>query len=57
MDEGSNPSSFNRIQHELNLAPGVWHARVKAKNTEGWSEYSDQATIVVQPGMFPLMLY
>ncbi|XP_037942693.1 protein amalgam [Teleopsis dalmanni] len=29
-----------KITHEMELIPGNWHARMKAKNTVGWSEFS-----------------
>lgn len=40
--------SSHRIEHKLELNPGTYNIRVKAKNNEGWSIYSDQATVVVQ---------
>ncbi|XP_055692165.1 hemicentin-2 isoform X1 [Lutzomyia longipalpis] len=35
------------IQHRVKLSPGTWHARVKSKNTEGWSKYSEAQNINV----------
>uniref|UniRef100_A0A1L8E3A9 Putative neural cell adhesion molecule 1 n=1 Tax=Nyssomyia neivai TaxID=330878 RepID=A0A1L8E3A9_9DIPT len=35
------------IQHRVKLSPGTWHARVRSKNTEGWSKYSESQTINV----------
>lgn len=29
-----------KITHQIELTHGLWHARVKAKNTEGWSNFS-----------------
>lgn len=39
--------SFSRIKHILNMEPGNWTVRVKAKNTEGWSTYSTEEAILV----------
>lgn len=46
----------NRIQHKLSLSAGHWHARVKSKNIEGWSEFSEKTTIIVHPSKFSLFL-
>ncbi|XP_055704862.1 MAM domain-containing glycosylphosphatidylinositol anchor protein 1 isoform X2 [Phlebotomus papatasi] len=35
------------IQHRVQLSPGTWHARVKSRNTEGWSKYSEAQQINV----------
>ncbi|GAB0090789.1 uncharacterized protein DMENIID0001_055520 [Sergentomyia squamirostris] len=35
------------IQHRVQLSPGTWHARVKSRNTEGWSKYSEMQIINV----------
>lgn len=29
-----------KLKHEIELVPGFWHARVKTKNTIGWSKFS-----------------
>ncbi|XP_055920000.1 neuronal growth regulator 1-like isoform X2 [Eupeodes corollae] len=29
-----------KLKHEIELVPGFWHARVKTKNTVGWSKFS-----------------
>lgn len=31
-----------KLRHELELSPGLWHARVKTKNPAGWSKFSPQ---------------
>lgn len=38
---------LHRIKHILNMEPGNWTVRVKAKNTVGWSTYSTEEAIVV----------
>lgn len=38
---------ISRIQHKLNLTPGVWHTQVKAMNAEGWSDWSEETTFEV----------
>lgn len=48
-EKSKEHSGVWKIQHKLSLDSGVWHARVKAKNIEGWSSYSEQATVVVHP--------
>lgn len=42
----------SRIQHKLSLDAGTWNARVKAKNADGWSLYSEQEKIVVHPSEY-----
>ncbi|XP_037048344.1 lachesin-like isoform X2 [Bradysia coprophila] len=46
-EKSKEHSGIWRIQHKLSLDSGTWNARVKAKNADGWSLYSDQETIVV----------
>lgn len=31
-----------KLRHQIELAPGIWHARVKTKNAVGWSQFSAQ---------------
>ncbi|XP_055839599.1 protein amalgam [Episyrphus balteatus] len=31
-----------KLKHEIELVPGFWHARVKTKNTVGWSKFSNE---------------
>ncbi|XP_030558138.1 neurofascin [Drosophila novamexicana] len=33
-------SGIWKITHQMELSPGLWHARVKTKNTQGWSNFS-----------------
>lgn len=36
-----------RIRHRIALASGHWHAQVKAKNSEGWSSFSNVEDLIV----------
>lgn len=36
-----------KIRHELELGEGTWIARVKTKNTAGWSKFSNEHAFVV----------
>lgn len=36
-----------RVRHRIALEPGHWHAVVKAKNSEGWSQFSNQEDLLV----------
>lgn len=38
-----------RIKHILQLEPGAWTVRIKARNDEGWSTYSTEQAVIV-PG-------
>ncbi|KMY95780.1 inactive tyrosine-protein kinase 7 [Drosophila simulans] len=37
----NNTDNIWKITHQLELSRGVWHARVKTKNTKGWSHFSN----------------
>lgn len=41
-------SGIWKITHQMELTPGLWHARVKTKNTEGWSNFALDQDIVIQ---------
>ncbi|XP_017838581.1 lachesin [Drosophila busckii] len=41
-------SGFWKITHQMELTPGVWHARVKTKNTHGWSHFSPDHDFVIK---------
>lgn len=47
LNHSENSGLYSRIKHILNMEPGNWTVRVKAKNTEGWSTYSTEEAIVV----------
>lgn len=36
-----------RVRHRIALEPGHWHAAVKAKNSFGWSQYSNQEDLII----------
>lgn len=40
-----------RVEDKLELEPGTWHVRVRAKNSIGWSAYSIEEIIVIHPSM------
>ncbi|XP_059607952.1 hemicentin-2-like isoform X2 [Phlebotomus argentipes] len=46
-NEHKDHSGVWLIQHRVQLSPGTWHARVKSRNTEGWSKYSESQIINV----------
>ncbi|KAH8370488.1 hypothetical protein KR093_003652 [Drosophila rubida] len=37
-----------KITHEIELTPGLWHVRVKTKNTKGWSNFAPNHDIIIQ---------
>ncbi|KAH8348832.1 hypothetical protein KR084_011655, partial [Drosophila pseudotakahashii] len=39
-----------KITHQLELQRGVWHARVKTKNTHGWSHFSNDHVFEIREG-------
>ncbi|XP_065719143.2 protein amalgam [Drosophila suzukii] len=39
-----------KITHQLELQRGVWHARVKTKNTHGWSHFSNDYVFEIREG-------
>lgn len=41
-------SGIWKITHQMELTPGLWHARVKTKNTEGWSNFAPDHDIVIK---------
>ncbi|XP_030387280.1 lachesin [Scaptodrosophila lebanonensis] len=41
-------SGIWKISHQMELTPGNWHARVKTKNTKGWSNFSPSHDFVIQ---------
>lgn len=43
----SEHSGVWRIEHHLSLEAGKWHARMKTRNSLGWSKFSTQETIEV----------
>ncbi|XP_036333889.1 neural cell adhesion molecule 2-like isoform X1 [Rhagoletis pomonella] len=41
-------SSIWKVTHEMELTPGSWHVRMRAKNTIGWSAFSAQHDFVIK---------
>ncbi|XP_039954727.1 neural cell adhesion molecule 2 [Bactrocera tryoni] len=37
-----------KVTHEMELTPGSWHVRMRAKNTVGWSAFSTQHDFVIK---------
>ncbi|XP_017867729.1 PREDICTED: uncharacterized protein LOC108616806 isoform X2 [Drosophila arizonae] len=37
-----------KITHQMELTPGLWHARIKTKNTAGWSHFSPEHDILIK---------
>ncbi|CAD7012373.1 unnamed protein product [Ceratitis capitata] len=37
-----------KVTHEMELTPGSWHVRMRAKNTVGWSAFSAQHDFVIK---------
>ncbi|XP_067628244.1 neurotrimin [Eurosta solidaginis] len=37
-----------KVIHEIELTPGSWHVRMRAKNTVGWSKFSAQHDFVIK---------
>ncbi|KAJ6645241.1 Titin [Pseudolycoriella hygida] len=48
-EKSKEHSGIWKIQHKLSLDAGTWNARVKAKNADGWSDYSELEKIIVSP--------
>ncbi|XP_034479790.1 immunoglobulin superfamily member 10 [Drosophila innubila] len=53
-------SGIWKITHQMELTPGLWHARVKTKNTHDWSHFSpehdftiEEASSVIDEGAVP----
>uniref|UniRef100_A0A6P4EJ30 Neural cell adhesion molecule 2 n=1 Tax=Drosophila rhopaloa TaxID=1041015 RepID=A0A6P4EJ30_DRORH len=46
----NNTDNIWKITHQMELNSGVWHARVKTKNTHGWSQFSKEHIFTVQDG-------
>ncbi|KAH8299683.1 hypothetical protein KR044_004548, partial [Drosophila immigrans] len=44
----SKESGIWKITHEIELTPGLWHVRVKAKNIDGWSNFAPSHDIVIK---------
>lgn len=40
-------NGYWKLQHEIELTEGLWHAQVKTKNTHGWSHFSADHSFVV----------
>ncbi|XP_062129404.1 hemicentin-2 [Drosophila sulfurigaster albostrigata] len=41
-------SGIWKITHEMELTPGLWHVRVKTKNTVGWSNFAPNHDVVIK---------
>ncbi|XP_054739858.1 protein amalgam [Anastrepha obliqua] len=41
-------SNIWKVTHEMELTPGSWHVRMRAKNTIGWSSFSAQHDFVIK---------
>ncbi|EDW92125.1 protein turtle homolog A [Drosophila yakuba] len=46
----NNTENIWKITHQLELSRGVWHARVKTKNTQGWSHFSNDYVFEIPEG-------
>lgn len=46
-EQSKEHSGSWKIRHRIALASGHWHAHVKAKNSEGWSTFSNVEDLIV----------